>query len=566
MRLPVGDHGDDASALATVAAAVEGGVSVFDTAHAYGPPGEPGHNERLLARALGACGASARARVVTKGGMRRRDGAWVADGRAKAIRADCEASLAALDGLPIDLYLLHAPDPRTPWPTSLRALARIGEERLARHVGVANVNAAQLAQARALVPVAAVQVALSPFDTRSLRGGLVAACGEAGIALIAHSPLGGPRRAGGLARRAELVEAAAAAAATPAEVALAWLLQLDPGLVAIPGAGGPQSARSAARAGRLELRAETLARLDRALGGRPARRRARTRARAAGEVVLVMGIPGAGKSRLAAAYTARGYARLNRDERGGSLAGIAGALEHELAAGVRRIVLDNTYLTRALRSDVVQACDVRGVGVGCVWLDTPLEQAQANLVERLLDRFGALPGPAELRALARREPGVLTPTAQMRALRELEPPSDDEGFVAVERRSFARERHGSGRCGAFVAAAALASPHWRQALDGITAETPLLVFDWRPGAAPAELAPSLAALAAHVTGPVEAALCPHPTGPPACWCRPPLPGLVLAFTRAHTLDPASSLLVGTGPAHRRLAATLAARYVEVVSA
>ena len=53
---------------------------------------------------------------------------WIADGRAKAIRADCEASLAALDGLPIDLYLIHAPDPRTPWRTSVRALARLVDE------------------------------------------------------------------------------------------------------------------------------------------------------------------------------------------------------------------------------------------------------------------------------------------------------------------------------------------------------------------------------------------------------------------------------------------------------
>ena len=74
--------------------------------------------------------------------MTRAGGGWVPDGRAKAIRADCEASLAALDGLPVDLYLLHAPDPRTPWRTSLRALARLAEEGLVRRVGVANVSRA----------------------------------------------------------------------------------------------------------------------------------------------------------------------------------------------------------------------------------------------------------------------------------------------------------------------------------------------------------------------------------------------------------------------------------------
>jgi histidinol phosphatase-like enzyme len=66
-----------------------------------------------------------------------------------------------------------------------------------------------------------------------------------------------------------------------------------------------------------------------------------------------------------------------------------------------------------------------------------------------------------------------------------------------------------------------------------------------------------------VSGRVESALCPHAAGPPSCWCRPPLPGLPLAFARAHQVDPSRSILVGAGPAHRTLAATLGARYVDV---
>jgi histidinol phosphatase-like enzyme len=56
-------------------------------------------------------------------------------------------------------------------------------------------------------------------------------------------------------------------------------------------------------------------------------------------------------------------------------------------------------------------------------------------------------------------------------------------------------------------------------------------------------------------------VCTHPGGPPTCWCRPPLPGLPLAFARAHGIDPARSTLVGTSPAHRTLAARLGSRYV-----
>src|SRR5437763_8215973 len=281
-----------------VAAAVDAGITVFDTAHAYGE--EPGHNERLLAGALRRSGADQTARIVTKGGMTRPGGAWVPNGRAKVLLGDCEASLIALAGLPIDLYLIHSPDPRTPWHTSVRALARLADERMVRGVGVSNVNRRQLDEALELAPVTAVQVAISLDDDRALRGGIVERCEERGIAVIAHSPLGGTRRAGGLARRPGLGEVAAARGATAAEVALAWLLELSPTVVAIPGARRPETARSAARAAALRLEAGDRAILARAVtDARPAPRPQIDPAAEGSEVVLVMGIPGAGKSRVA---------------------------------------------------------------------------------------------------------------------------------------------------------------------------------------------------------------------------------------------------------------------------
>ena len=513
MRLP----NDEELALATIAAAVDAGMTVFDTARAY----EGG--ERLLARALR---GAPRARIVTKGGMARPAGEWVPDGRAKTIRADCEASVAALDGLPIDLYLVHAPDPRTPWATTVRALGRLLDDGLVSHVGVANVNRAQLDEALALAPIAAVQVALSVLDDRAVRGGVVERCEEHGIALIAHSPLGGPRRKGALARDPSLVAAADRLDATPAEVALARLLALSPNVVAIPGARSPDAVRSCARAASLELEESTA----------PARRRVRSGA----EVVLVMGIPGAGKTRVAAEYA--GHARLNRDERGGTLRELAAELDELLDSGAQRIVLDNTYLTRVARSYAIDATRRHGAAIRCVWLDTPLAQAQVNLVERLLDRFGSLPAPGELRAAARAEPGLLLPTSQMRAARELEEPSVDEGFAEVMRVPFVRAAR-SGRAGVFVAAPAL-DAGWR---SEVPADAPVLVYDWRPGAEPDG----------------EIAICPHDAGPPTCWCRPPLPGLALAWARTNGVDPARSTLVGSRPAHRTLAATLGARFLDV---
>jgi len=242
---------------------------------------------------------------------------------------------------------------------------------------------------------------------------------------------------------------------------------------------------------------------------------------------------------------------------------LADALDDELAAGARRIVLDNTYLTRAVRSYVVEAASRHGVSPRCLWLDTPLAQAQVNVVERVLERFGSLPDTEELKALARREPGVLAPTSQMRTVRELEPPATDEGFSEVERLAFARKPPPEpGRSGVFVAAAAVREPSWAFPAEDADQTAPHLVFDWIPDGTPQELQAVTARLSGRVAGVVEAAVCPHPGGPPTCWCRPPLPGLVLAFARGHGVDPARSVLIGTAAAHRTLATTLGARYLE----
>ena len=182
-----------------------------------------------------------------------------------------------------------------------------------------------------------------------------------------------------------------------------------------------------------------------------------------------------------------------------------------------------------------------------------------NLVERLLDRFGALPTPEELKHAARREPGLHTPTTQMRTFRELEPPDLDEGFADVERVPFVRQPS-AGVAGVLVAASALAGPGWERVVAGADPRAPHLLFDWRPGGVLEELDTTAARLRAIVSGPVERTLCPHPGGAPACWCRPPLPGLPLAFARALGVDLARSTLVGTSTAHRTLATTLGARY------
>ncbi len=431
-------------------------------------------------------------------------------------------------------------------------------------VGVANVNRRQLEEALDIVEIAAIQVALSVLDDTAVRGGLVALCEQRGVAMIAHSPLGGPRRASGLARREALVAVAAQRGVSSQEVALAWVLDISPVVVAIPGARRPETARSAASAAALTLTSSDRAVLSGGFAW-PQQRPAEPPTGDDGEVVMVMGIPGSGKTRYADEYIGRGYFRLNRDERGGSLRDLNNALDDALAAGSRQIVLDNTYLTRATRSHVIEVASRHHLRARCVWIDTPLAQAQVNLVERLLDRYGTLPDPDTLRVLARTEPGILLPTNQMRAYRELEPPSADEGFAVVEQLAFVRTAHAFAGAtgGVFVAAAAMSAPGWEAAVAAIPSGIPCLLFDWEPGAHPDALDADAARLSAMLHERVSTAICAHAAGPPVCWCRPPLPGLMQAFARTNNVDLSRSTLVGAGPAHRTLARTLGAAYITV---
>jgi hypothetical protein len=180
-----------------------------------------------------------------------------------------------------------------------------------------------------------------------------------------------------------------------------------------------------------------------------------------------------------------------------------------------------------------------------------------------LERFGSLPTPEEIRAAARREPWLMLPTSQMRALRELEPPAADEGFESVQTVEFTRESVGGGLPGVFVGATAIARDGFEQALATADPTAPHLLYDWRPDGDAGVLADAVSIVANTVTGPVQAAICPHPAGPPTCWCRPPLPGLALAFAHARDIDPSRSILIGCTTAHRNLATTLDARYVAV---
>jgi aryl-alcohol dehydrogenase-like predicted oxidoreductase len=589
MRLSTELADDEPRALAVLAAALDAGVVLFDTAQAYAPhEADLGHNERLVGKALRAHPAKPAVRVVTKCGMRRDGGAWIPDGRAKSIASDVAASIQALGGVPIDVLLLHAPDPRVPLATSGRALARACEEGIVRAVGVSNVSRKQLEELAAHAPISAVEVAIGAYDDLAIRSGVIAYCEQRGIEVFAHAPLGGPDRAARLARDPKLSAVARQfEGASAIDVFLAYVLALRPALVPIVGARRPETVVRWKIAESIALSDADLATIDARFPRLGAPRRAGTTQISAVpkerdvEVVVLMGIPGAGKSRAAEPYVARGYERLNRDNAGGTLRAIAKALDERLAAGASRIVLDNTYVTRASRADVVRVASSYGARVRCVHLATPLFEAQVNVVFRMIQRFGRVVAPEEMSELARTDPAAIAPHALARMTRELEPPAGDEGFTEIEIVRFARDPE-VGRRGATVMALDVLErtrketlltevDRWR-APDSERgrgepergAQAPYLLYAWRPGASDASLAAS-EAIAADFRGAgrsVDVAICRHPEGHPVCWCRPPLPALLVAFAHRHGVDLRASTLIGRSQTDRRMASVLGMTFVE----
>ncbi|NUR84714.1 MAG: aldo/keto reductase [Nonomuraea sp.] len=298
MVLSPGVYGeiDDARAEGALKAALDAGATHVDTSDAYGPDG---HNERLVGRAIR--GRRDEVVLATKFGLVIPEGAGSrsfpvgyefgelrVNGEAGMVRGYAERSLRNLGTDVIDLYYAHYPDPGVPIEETVGAMAELVEDGLVRHLGLSNVTAEQLRRAHAVHPIAAVQNEWSMW--RPVDADLLAAARELGVGIVAWSPLGNgfltgtvqslgdgdfrhnaPRfSADNLARNndryAPIRDLATGLGITPAQLALAWLLHQDEHVTAIPGSRTPEHIRENLAAADLVLHADTLARIDEALG------------------------------------------------------------------------------------------------------------------------------------------------------------------------------------------------------------------------------------------------------------------------------------------------------------
>ena len=214
-----------AEALEVLRRAVELGVNLIDTADSYGPE----VSELLIAEALHPYPPGLV--IATKAGLvRPSPGEWKRNGRPEHLRAACEGSLKRLRLERIELFQLHAPDPQVPFAESIGALADLQRAGKIRHIGVSNVDVDQLDEARAIVRVVSVQNRYNLGDRH--HAPVLEDCEHDGLGFMPWFPLG----AGPLATsRGALEKVAKRYDATPAQVALAWLLSHSPVTLPIPG-------------------------------------------------------------------------------------------------------------------------------------------------------------------------------------------------------------------------------------------------------------------------------------------------------------------------------------------
>ena len=250
---------------------VELGIDLIDTADSYGPE----VSENLIAEALHPYPDGLV--IATKGGLRRSGpGQWPRDARPERLKEACDASLRRLKLDRIDLYQLHSPDNKVPYEDSIGALKELQDEGKIRHIGISNVSVEQLEQARAIVEVVTVQNRYNLEDRYS--EDVLDVCEEP----ASHGSAPGPARrspqigfipwfplaTGRLADPGGPLERIAREHdATPAQIALAWLLARSAVMLPIPGTSSIEHLEENVAATAIELSADELAEIGNASEG-----------------------------------------------------------------------------------------------------------------------------------------------------------------------------------------------------------------------------------------------------------------------------------------------------------
>jgi HAD superfamily hydrolase (TIGR01662 family) len=158
------------------------------------------------------------------------------------------------------------------------------------------------------------------------------------------------------------------------------------------------------------------------------------------EVVMVIGAPGSGKGTVSGDYIDKDYLHLNRDKEGGQVISLLPKMEKALADG-KRVVLDNLFIKTADRAPFILAAQKAGVPIRCLWLQTSIEDAQINVLNRMWDRYNDIffsNDDIKANPDAKKDPNIFPVAVLFKYRKEFEKPTTAEGFVAVEKVPFVR--------------------------------------------------------------------------------------------------------------------------------
>jgi len=296
-----------------------------------------------------------------------------------------------------------------------------------------------------------------------------------------------------------------------------------------------------------------------------------------GEAILVMGFPAAGKTTEVAKYHST-HVRLNRDELGGSVRGLANHLKSYLARGEENFVLDNTFGTIEQRAPVIKVARKYGLNVKAVviWADKrftkaslqrSFEEAQFNAVTRMIRNHGSLLSNKEIKA--KKDPNTFPSVTLFSYKKNFEKPSHDEGFDRIIIRPFVRELPKN-----FINKAIILdydgtlrvtksgekypkSPDDVEVLPGRAEKLRklqlnnylLLGISNQSGIGKGDLPVEIAEQCFEATNQklgvdIEYKYCPHNSFPVQCYCRKPQTGLGVTFIEKYKLNPSECIYVG----------------------
>jgi HAD superfamily hydrolase (TIGR01662 family) len=287
------------------------------------------------------------------------------------------------------------------------------------------------------------------------------------------------------------------------------------------------------------------------------------------EILLILGPPGSGKTTVANDYTSKGYLRLNRDTLGGKLEALVPKLEELILTKSNSVVLDNTYPTKASRAGIIALGVKHGIPVRALLMSTTLEEAQYNVSQRLIAKFGKLPSSEDIKHS--KDPGVFPATVLFHYRKIFEAPAISEGFHSVETYQFTRIPSTSTGKGVIFdydgtlrySKSGAKYPVTKEdigilpgrkeelrrlinqgyTLCGVSNQSGvskgLLTYDHT-----AELFKHTNQLLGLSPTEIDTHFCPHSPMPLNCYCRKPMPGLGVQLLLKHGLNPANTVMVG----------------------